>query len=193
MSFILDALRKSESERRRDVAPGLAHIPPAAPRSHTPPWVWIVIGVLTVGILGLTVAWWQSAQTKPQIDGDASRAAAEQARAPAAATAGGAESPTSPASDEAAPGRRDPVPAEGRTAQENLPSVADVVADGLALPPLELQLISYSEDESRRFVFINGFQYRQGERVQNGPLVVSITPESVLLRQQGRDFVLTPQ
>jgi len=52
MSFILDALRKSENERRRDAAPGIAHIPPAAPRSHAPPWVWALgLGVLAIVVL----------------------------------------------------------------------------------------------------------------------------------------------
>jgi hypothetical protein len=134
------------------------------------------MGVLTVGILGLTVAWWQSTQTTAPTDLEALRTATEEPRPPAAEST---DTPESPAQD--------------RAPSENPPSVADVLADGLALPPLELQLISYSEDESRRFVFINGFQYRQGQRVQNGPLVVSISPESVLLRQQGRDFVLTAQ
>jgi type II secretory pathway component PulC len=75
----------------------------------------------------------------------------------------------------------------------SLPSAAEVRASGVALPELTLQLISYSEDPSQRFVFINGFRYGQGQRVQNGPLIVSISADSVVLQQQGRDFVLTPE
>jgi len=73
-----------------------------------------------------------------------------------------------------------------------LPSIAEVLAEGMALPPLELQLLSYSENSAERFVFINGFQYRQGQRVQNGPLIVNIYSEGVVLRHEGRDFVLLP-
>jgi hypothetical protein len=75
----------------------------------------------------------------------------------------------------------------------SLPTVAEVRASGIALPELNLQLISYSEEASQRFVFINGFRYGQGQRVQNGPLIVSIAADSVVLQQQGRDFVLTPE
>lgn len=56
MSLILEALRKSETERRRGQAPDLyAELPPHAPhRPRTPPaWTWIVA---TIAIL-LAVAW----------------------------------------------------------------------------------------------------------------------------------------
>jgi type II secretory pathway component PulC len=84
------------------------------------------------------------------------------------------------------------VQTDGPEDASGLPTVAEVRAAGLALPELNLQLISYSDDASQRFVFINGFRYAQGQRVQNGPLIVSISADSVVLQQQGRDFVLTP-
>jgi hypothetical protein len=73
-----------------------------------------------------------------------------------------------------------------------LPGVSDVETAGLGLPPLELQLISFSENPTDRFVFINGYQYRQGQRVQNGPMIVTIYSEGVVLRQGTRDFALLP-
>ena len=88
---------------------------------------------------------------------------------------------------------QDRVPAVPGAGSEGLPTVAEIRASGVPLPELNLQLISYSEDAAQRFVFINGFRYGQGQRVQNGPLIVSISADSIVLRQQGRDFVLTPQ
>jgi general secretion pathway protein B len=60
MSFILDALRKSEHERQRSTVPGLAQVPLAIPRTELPRWALIVIGLLAAAVLVLGGAWWQS-------------------------------------------------------------------------------------------------------------------------------------
>jgi len=191
MSFILDALRKSESERRREATPGIAHIPPAAPRNSAPPWVWIVMSALALGVLGLTVAWWRSTQI-PTPALEMPQTAAEQPR-PRVPDDASLEARAAPAPGVAPPNALDdPATAEPRDTG-SLPSAAEIRAAGIALPELRLQLISYSEDEAQRFVFINGFRYRPGQRVQNGPLLVSIAPDRVVLQQQGRDFVLTAE
>jgi general secretion pathway protein B len=193
VSFILDALRKSESERRREAAPGLAHLPPAVPRSHAPPWVWIVMSVLAVGLLGLTALWWQSTQTPTPSALDVSGAVTESPSPPGSASSGSTE-PRAPAPDVSR--ANEPaasVPIDGAARASSLPTVAELRASGVALPELNLQLISYSEEASQRFVFINGFRYGQGQRVQNGPLIVSIAADSIVLQQQGRDFVLTAE
>jgi general secretion pathway protein B len=192
MSFILDALRKSETERRRETAPDFAQVPTAESRSALPVWAWAVMVTLSIVVVVLGAAWWRLGRTPAE---------SPQLAAPAATVARGARPNVAPAvpprnpsvaspraGDAAAQGasvlaRRDPI---------DLPSVAEVQADGIALPPLELQLLSYSETPTNSFVFINGFQYRQGQRVQNGPLIVSIERNSVVLRHDGRDFLLTP-
>jgi general secretion pathway protein B len=190
VSFILDALRKSESERRRDATPGLAHLPAAAARSHAPPWVWVVMSILAVGLIGLAALWWQSTQTAPR-SGDEAPQARTESTPPAPERS--SVQPRAEAPSVAPPDRTtNSVQSESRADAHNLPTVAEARASGVALPELSLQLISYSEDASQRFVFINGFRYGQGQRVQNGPLIVSISADSVVLQQQGRDFVLTP-
>jgi general secretion pathway protein B len=194
MSFILDALRKSESERRRDARPGLAHLPAATVRSHAPPWVWVVMSVLAVGLIGLAALWWQSTQTAARNGVEAPQAATESN--PPLSTSEQPRAPAPSGAQQRAVGPEGPatsVQAESRADARNLPTVAEVRASGVALPALSLQLISYSEDASQRFVFINGFRYGQGQRVQNGPLIVSISADSVVLQHQGRDFVLTPE
>ena len=190
MSFILDALRKSESERRREAIPGIAHIPPAAPRNRAPPWVWIVMGALALGVLGLTAAWWHSTQIAPPTALEVPQTAEPR---PSIPDDGSAEPRAAPVPGVAPPNGLDDPTSAAPSATGRLPSVAEVRAAGLALPELELQLISYSEDEAQRFVFINGYRYRAGQRVQNGPLLMSIAPDRVVLQQQGRDFVLTAE
>ena len=51
MSFILDALRKSEHERQRGAVPGISHVPLAAPRREVPRWAFGVIGMLAVAVI----------------------------------------------------------------------------------------------------------------------------------------------
>jgi general secretion pathway protein B len=60
MSFILDALRKSEHERQRSAVPGLSHVPLATARRELPGWALLVIGLLAAAVLVLGGAWWQS-------------------------------------------------------------------------------------------------------------------------------------
>ncbi len=60
VSFILDALRKSEHERQRSAVPGLSQVPLATPQPQLPRWALVVIGVLVAAVLVLGGAWWQS-------------------------------------------------------------------------------------------------------------------------------------
>jgi general secretion pathway protein B len=55
MSFILDALKKSESERLKKSTPGVADIPESRPPARTPRWLWAFAGllVLNLGVLAV--------------------------------------------------------------------------------------------------------------------------------------------
>jgi len=66
VSFILDALRKSEHERQRGAVPGISHVPLAVPRREVPAWVFGVIGVLALAVVGLGGAWWMSSREPPE-------------------------------------------------------------------------------------------------------------------------------
>ena len=63
MSFILDALRKSEHERQRSTVPGLANVPLATAPQPLPRWAVAAIAALGVAVLALAGAWWQSTRT----------------------------------------------------------------------------------------------------------------------------------
>ncbi len=65
MSFILDALRKSESDRRRTATPMLAGVPVQVARPTIPGWTWAIIGVLVSAIVILAIAWWLSLREAP--------------------------------------------------------------------------------------------------------------------------------
>lgn len=57
MSFILDALRKSESERQQDARPSIARIPIAVPRHSLPTWAVATMAALGLGVVVLAGAW----------------------------------------------------------------------------------------------------------------------------------------
>ena len=87
MSFILDALKKSELERQRQAIPGLVESGIARPRSRLPTWaiaVCVLLGVnLLVLLFVLTRGWLAAPQSQP----------------PAARIKASADSPTSNAAD----------------------------------------------------------------------------------------------
>ena len=60
MSFILDALKKSESERHRQTGPVLMDVRVAPPRRRIPAWAWVIAAVLVVNLGVLAWILWRS-------------------------------------------------------------------------------------------------------------------------------------
>ena len=55
MSFILDALKKSEAERQRRAGPALLGMRLPNPRRHIPAWVWIAGAALFLALNALVL------------------------------------------------------------------------------------------------------------------------------------------
>ena len=93
MSFILDALKKSESDRQRQGGPALFEVKVAPPRNPLPPWA-VAIAVLFVANLAV-VGWLlvRHAAAPAQADAAPHPAAAAPAAAPAPTTSAGAAAP----------------------------------------------------------------------------------------------------
>jgi general secretion pathway protein B len=225
VSFILDALRKSEHERQRSAVPSLAHVPLAAPRREMPRWTLLVIGVLATAVLVLGAAWWQSQRAQvasspaaaaggpiatkvpptatpaiaPPSDPSRTPPAIDTAPAQELAAAVPASSPRSPEPSAAANEESQSlaqaaiVPRQPPRTGPTLPSVAALQAQGISVPTLKLELHAYSDRPSERFVFINGRKYKEGERLTEGPEVVAVEPNGVVLSQQGQRFLLAPE
>jgi general secretion pathway protein B len=123
MSFILDALKKSESDRQRQNGPALFEVKVAPPRTRLPAWAMAIAALLVVN-LGI-VMWLlmrHPTRTAPA-DGTPVTAAAPAAGSPAAGGAAG-----TPASAAAAPGTPPP------TALARAPAAAPPLATA-AMPP----------------------------------------------------------
>jgi len=231
MSLILDALRKSEHERRRSVVPGLSYVPQASATPALPRWALATMAVLTIALVGLAIGWWATARrsTLPEVAATArferplavpeappAETDSPSATAPARATPPAEGLPesarplssvvtSSTQSDPAlvsspslapaafATSVTPPEPTARASAEPTLPSVAALLAEGISVPTLKLELHAYSERPSDRFVFINGRKYTEGQRLAEGPSLIAIEPNGVVLNQQGRRFLLTPQ
>jgi general secretion pathway protein B len=108
MSFILDALRKSEHERQRQTGPALVEVAVAPPKPKTNAWATAAIALLLVNLVAIGVLLIWKARDEPA-------AAAAPAAAPASAPG------TAPANDAAAPAASVPAPAAQASVTQTLP------------------------------------------------------------------------
>lgn len=93
MSYILDALRRADAERERGAVPNIHAQPYAAPSGEadaprtTPPWLWIVLTVLAVAVIGLGWKLFAGDPPREQVQVATAPVAAVPAPAPAPAPA----------------------------------------------------------------------------------------------------------
>ncbi|MGI9329354.1 MAG: general secretion pathway protein GspB [Gammaproteobacteria bacterium] len=218
MSFILDALRKSENQRQQQATPGIADARYQRPSSNKGKWLLVVAAVLGLNAILIAVLLLrdtnepdpvrvvQESNVPPAPQAPARRPAqvpvlrddvrslaaemdiARPAQAPAAAV--------SPAPTLAAPPSTPapaPTPAATVTSgvTDDVPSMQQLVLDGrLEMTPLRLDMHVYGTQSSERFVFINMTKYRQGESLKEGPVVDEITSNGVVLSFRGERFSL---
>lgn len=206
MSFILDALKKSENERQRTNTPGIAHIADNDKRKHAGKWIWLVAALLVVNAAVLAALMLRTDEVTeipvvqvevPAAAPDTTRfseivADAKRSRAPAIAVE--AETPsTEPVSlPRAIPDARSVAQeAPPATVTDGLPSFNELRAGGiLQLPDMHLDIHVYSATPEDRFVFVNMSKYKERATLDEGPLVKEITRDGVVLEHNGHAFLL---
>jgi general secretion pathway protein B len=217
MSFILDALRKSEIERQRQSGPGIAEFPVAREDKRLP-IALIAIGFLLAVNLAVVLFFMlrddrEAAPTPARTEAASPPAPAARAPEPAAAPLAAAPSALAsqvpPAEEPPAvyyeapatqpPDAPDPtlVPESGLdggrvTYGDPPPPAADAAAIAAAtgLPELAIDLHIFAGDPAKRAVFINGRRYTQGATIAEGPVVEEITRDGAVLSYRGRRFLL---
>jgi len=266
MSFILDALRKSEHERQRQTGPALAEVPVAAPKPRSNVWATAAIALLLVNLVVVGVLLIRKAAREPGAAVSAAVPAPtpvapaatvpapaqvsmtqtvpsaaspppmlQPARSPGPPAEGSrnsledemsepaqmldpllaedaADPPAGPPAVTRAPSGRGSVvyeslpasaavgaqqyaaPPQTRTASQSagpkLPTADEVTAAG-GVPALNLDLHVYSTKPDERMVFVNSRKYREGDTLQEGPVVQSITPDGAILEFRGSRFLLS--
>jgi general secretion pathway protein B len=220
MSFILDALRKSELERQRQRGPGMAEFPAARADRRLPVALVVIGALLAVNIVVVVFfmlreapapATTQAATAAPSSTTSAPPSAAASPSQPAPGAQGALESEALPSQGFEEP----PVEIYGAPATQppdapdptllpeapaaapsvtysEAPPADDAVSVEAAtgLPELSVDLHIFAEDPAKRAVFINGRRYTKGDRIAEGPVVEDITRDGALLSYRGRRFLL---
>jgi general secretion pathway protein B len=114
MSFILDALKKSENERQRQVGPSLADAPAARRRQDKPWWAFAVGGLLVINLVVLLIVLTRHGDAKPVAQ-------------PVQNTA-----PASPEAAQAQPAQQYIAPPAADAAQQPAPSLSSPATHSLA-------------------------------------------------------------
>ncbi|MCZ6476121.1 MAG: general secretion pathway protein GspB [Gammaproteobacteria bacterium] len=201
MSFILDALRKSESERQQSVVPGISDVPAVVHSTRIPKWTAGVIATLSAVVLVLGWAWWHSTDSgEAEVADIRPNAQLPRTQAVAAAARSGvvrdlAREPLSEVTSRPASASLLTQPVRESTSPTMVIgpwTIAELRATGMVLPDLTLELLVYSATASERFVRINSASYREGEVLSEGPRVLTITAEGVILDYRDRSFLLAP-
>jgi general secretion pathway protein B len=215
MSFILDALKKSESERQRQAPAAFATVPSSEGGPRAPRWLWVLGGLLAINLvvlLGLFLRSGAGPSTTPTVaqsvgvDESPSQAVArfaeqiEAAKLSESLRRASTSNPlsqrqgVSEASIEAVPATAidtpTAIPSVARSSA-SLPTIYELQANGvLTLPELHLDIHVYSETPEDRFVFINMSKLREQSQLAEGPRVEEITPDGVVLDHRGTTFLL---
>jgi general secretion pathway protein B len=213
MSFILDALKKSEQERQRQGVPSIADLPIVIHRTKTSTWLVVVVAVLGLGVIALTWTWWRTSASGP-VTAVATRPTpttsvlAPAPRPTALETQPATQAETRPETRSlASEAARMAASASRRTAPQSsaerlvvqaapaviTPSPMSIIearASGLAVAELRLELLVYSPEPAQRFVFINASKYVEGDALAEGPRLIEISPEGAILSYSGQNFLL---
>jgi general secretion pathway protein B len=212
MSFILDALRKSETERQQQAGPSLADSQYRSPKAGRNVWIPLLIVVLAAN--AIVVAYVMNDEstdsensvrviqpaTVPRAIGNAEiRPLAREVTDSQVAVF--AEPVTTPNAGSIQPesvgrqfiagdsnARRAP---EAGTVQEGLPNLQQLISAGeVSVQPMHLDIHVYSDTRTERFVFINMKKYKEGETLNEGPSVDEITSTGAILSYRGKRFTL---
>jgi general secretion pathway protein B len=193
MSYILEALRRSQAERERGQVPGLNA--QAAPAEELPtderrrvPALWLGIGLASGALLVLAAWWWLRPLPVP-VPVVSTPAPTVPAPAPQPALPVVVSAPPAPAPVVTAPA---PVATRAASAPvARTPGVAELSAEQRReLPPLVMGGSIWSESALSRFVIVNGQVVREGEAAAPGVTVERIAPKSVTMKWRELRFEL---
>jgi general secretion pathway protein B len=208
MSYILDALRRAESERARGQVPGL-HDQPALPASTSARRagpVWILVSALGLALVLAALALWWTRRPAPPAPRAAVVAPAAMVQpvapvtapvtapvaAPVTAAPTGTAAPLLPqvvsAPTPALPASATVAPAAAAPMQQaSITRLAELPPDQRReWPNLVLGGSVWSESAANRFVIVNGQLLHEGEAVAPGLIVERIGPKAVVLRWRDR-------
>jgi general secretion pathway protein B len=212
MSYILDALRKSDQQRQRGTAPTLqtAHM---GTQAHKRPVVLVygALGTILIGA-GIAIGWlhpWQSEQPAAAIGAARTLESASRGNAPLPAnsvltpsapptmtantqprrTSRGSDAAAKPAAMTSAALPADSAGAATAAQQNKVMNLSELPpAIQQEIPPMSISVHAYSPRPSDRMVSINDRMLREGGAVQPGLALEQITPDGMVFSYKGFHF-----
>jgi general secretion pathway protein B len=196
MSLILEALKKAERQHKLGEVPGIRADVSPAPTSGLRGLGWLMLLLFAGIMLGLGIYLGGGQPSLSDKAGEVpadipiSRQEVPPAPAPAIepetppAVASPAEEPVPPPVAEVKAPAKLPKPQPARPLSE-MPSGFVV-----NLPSLNIDIHSYDKQASKRYVLINMEKYHEGDYLSEGPLLVEIRPDGVVLEHFGERFIL---
>ncbi|MBS1197738.1 MAG: hypothetical protein H6R18_1523 [Proteobacteria bacterium] len=208
MSYILDALRKSDQQRQHGVAPTLSSAPIISPTSAytQEKTAWLPIGLLSIALIGtgVTIGWlrpWQQDEAAPA---PAAISAKPAITAPVPAIAPATVVQTTAKAEPAAPkvagsetvktGDRPRFSEENRGRSPVLvPPIPSPISKPQPpsqpeLPNVSITVHAYSANPRERIAGINRRLLHEGDEVAPGLKLEQITEDGVILSFRGRRF-----
>jgi general secretion pathway protein B len=209
MSFILDALKKSETDRQQQGGSEFTGVPTSPQLTSVPRWLWIVGPLLAINVVVLIGLLLRSDPASPL------QASPSGAVTVAPPPTGGLARPSfenqvaaareNPPVQQANLGAVEPEPISTNSIKSVLisqnpsavpasslyPTMQEVRARGsINLPDLHLDIHVFSPNPDDRFAFVNMSKLREGATLSEGPVVTEITPDGVVLQYEGQMFLL---
>lgn len=175
MSLILDALKRSEQERRRERGPDLQSIHQPAAAAQAPVqrgWWMLAAALLLLNAAALGWWWWRDAAEPVPVAAIAPERAAPEVAVEPEPVAAPVETPEFAT---IAPLQQPPV--------QELWELPDPVRR--QLPAMTYSFHVYASDPSRRTIIINNQRMREGSEIQPGLRLEEITEDGVILAVAG--------
>tara|TARA_B110000116_G_scaffold121738_1_gene105561 strand:+ start:342 stop:923 length:582 start_codon:yes stop_codon:yes gene_type:complete len=183
MSYILDALNKSEQERERKQTPGLKSLrgEPSPNRFQLRHFLYLLALLAIFNSIGVFIYFGNNSQQETRIAPQAKNPSADSLVPANAATVDGPM--TSSSLTAAQPAE---FPASGKTVDIN--DLPDQVIR--RLPEIEITTHIFASDSDLRMVNINGVSRKEGDLVTNSLLLLEITEDGVVMNFEGYAYAM---
>jgi general secretion pathway protein B len=188
MSYILEALKKSEAERNRNNA--AMRLMSEAPAPSARVWPKALAATVAINAVAIAAGWyWLQSNGSPASLGEQTAIATATTRTP----------PPAPARPDAA---EDPVPAEAQPPSAPLarvrPSPESAVvrfrslpsSERASFPELSFSTHVYASDPALRRVVVNGQRAQEGDTVAGGIYIEQITETGVIVHYRDQRVAL---
>ena len=181
MSYILDALKKSEKERSLGNVPTIGA---TGQEQQQVPLRWFLLAIMGLAVAIALGGGWMLWSSRP-----AQAPVSSVTTAPGSASTG-ADSATQPVVVSPTPVQYPG--SEGESIAAPLPLFELDNSIRSRIPAIRINVLSYSENSSKRFVMIGQDIFKESEEVYEGVMIEEIRNSDVIFRFENVRFLLEP-